>query len=200
MQEAIFNTLAGIVLLVAIYLSAKTSILKDSEIGKPQGKEKMFSFSRTQAMWWTTIIACCFIIGCGVSTTYFVNLNPTCLVLLGIGVSTNVVGRIIDSNDKSNLGATVRFQDKIETHGFFKDILRDGETSNFSVHRFQALVFTFLALWIPFPTQAAEALRTQAIPAIDLKSPLDHQVFQRQTADLGSVEVRGVLPQAAQEG
>jgi hypothetical protein len=137
--QLIFNIMAGAVVLLAIYLAAYTTILKDSDVDKPSEKDKMYSFSRTQAMWWTTIVAFCFIVGCGAAANHIIALNATCLILLSIGVSTSVVGRVIDSSDKSK--GNPRFQDTIGTQGFFNDILMDSEHTNISVHRFQSLIF-----------------------------------------------------------
>lgn len=141
-MQTFFNSLAGIVLLLCIYVSFKTSILKDSDLGKPTSGSKMFSFARTQGMWWTTIIVCCFIVGCGLdSSKHIMPLNSTCLILLSIGIGTTVMGRVIDNTDKDN--NVIRFQDSSPSGGFFKDILRDGQ-SGITVHRFQALIFNFI--------------------------------------------------------
>lgn len=136
--QLIFNLLAGLLVVVAVSLSAKTSILKDAVLAPGQDPTtKMYSFARTIGMWWTVIIAFCFIIGCGHDSGHLLDLNATCLTLLGIGAGTTAVGRMIDNHDTAE--GIARYQEKQNNKQFFRDLLTDGP--NLAVHRFQALVF-----------------------------------------------------------
>lgn len=140
MDPIYFRGIAGIIVISAIYVSVNTEILKDMVITSPQQIPiKTYSFSRTQGLWWTTIIASCFIIAFG-EQGKVVNLSPTCLTLLGIGVGTTAVGKVIDNYDLK--GGFVRYQDINTTENFFKDILWDG--TGISVSRYQSLIFNLI--------------------------------------------------------
>jgi hypothetical protein len=134
--------IASMIILAAIYLSYRTEILRNPTAVADSGTErKSYSFSRTQLMWWTVIISCCFIIMFGETGEF--NLNVTALTLLGIGVATTTLGGTIDVSQaqSAQTQATVRHQDEKNKH-FLQDILSDGH--GVSAHRFQALVFNIL--------------------------------------------------------
>jgi hypothetical protein len=133
--------IAGLIVLAAIYLSFTTDIIRNPTAADSQGARKSYSFSRTQLMWWTVIISCCFIVMFGETGTFV--LNATTLTLLGIGAATTTLGSTIDMSQAQAAQAqtTVRHQDESNKH-FLQDILSDGH--GVSAHRFQALVFNIL--------------------------------------------------------
>lgn len=122
----------------AIYLSVKTDILKDLSTGTT----KPYSFSRTQLMWWTLIIASCYIL----AFAHYENLpalNSTTLALLGIGLGTTTFARVVDNTQVNQAAANgiARHQDE-SSQGFLTDLLSD--ETGISVHRFQAFVFNVI--------------------------------------------------------
>ncbi len=126
--------------IAAIFLSLKTTIIKDIS----DSPNKPYSFSRTQLLWWTLLIASCFILG----FAYNENLpaiNNTALALLGIGLGTTTLARVVDNNqvNQAQSGATniVRHQNQ-PSQGFFTDLLSDD--TGISVHRFQSFVFNVI--------------------------------------------------------
>lgn len=137
-METLSYIIAGLLLAFSIYVVNKTTILKDSIILDPSmGNQKSFSFARTQGFWWTTIIAICSILAFGYHGAILI--NKTCLVLMGIGVGTTAVGKIIDDFD---LGAGIpRHQDDPKVD-FFMDILSD--STGVSVHRYQLFIFNII--------------------------------------------------------
>lgn len=140
-MDTIYYIIAGIIVLSAIYVSVNTGILKDTVITTPNDIPiKTYSFARTQGLWWTTIIAACFVIAFGANHEIVVNLNSTCLTLLGIGIGTSTIGKVIDNYDLK--AGFVRYQDQKSTDNFFTDILSDG--TGISVHRYQSLIFNLI--------------------------------------------------------
>ncbi|KAB2916860.1 MAG: hypothetical protein F9K23_06575 [Bacteroidetes bacterium] len=124
--------------LAAIFLSLKTTIIKDIS----DSPNKPYSFSRTQLLWWTLLIASCFILG----FAYNENLpaiNNTALALLGIGLGTTTLARVVDNNqvNQSSTNNIVRHQNQA-SQGFFTDLLSDD--TGISVHRFQSFVFNVI--------------------------------------------------------
>lgn len=122
----------------AIFLSLKTTIIKDIS----DSPNKPYSFSRTQLLWWTLLIASCFILG----FAYNENLpaiNNTALALLGIGLGTTTLARVVDNNqvNQSSTNNIVRHQNQA-SQGFFTDLLSDD--TGISVHRFQSFVFNVI--------------------------------------------------------
>lgn len=122
----------------AIYLSLKTDILKDFSTGTT----KPYSFSRTQLMWWTLIIASCYIL----AFAHYENLpaiNSTTLALLGIGLGTTTFARVVDNTqvNQATANGTNRHQNET-SQGFFTDLLSD--ETGISIHRFQAFVFNVI--------------------------------------------------------
>lgn len=133
-MKILFYILAGMVVLLSLFLAIRTDIIRDIS----NSEKKPYSLSRTQLLWWTTIVLSCFIIYYACYETLSV-LNNETLTLLGISVSTTVSGSIIDNTEiKQN---ALRHQDKL-SGGFFYDLLSDG--NGLSIHRFQNLVFTIL--------------------------------------------------------
>lgn len=146
-MEYIFCYITPIVFVViGILLSFKTEILKDkSKIDKSKISDsdlaKPYSFARTQLMWWTLIIIALYAHGIGLTFNEesLIELNDTCLILLGISLGTTVSARIIDNTDINN--NLERHQDK-SSKGFLIDILKD--ENGISIHRFQALAFNII--------------------------------------------------------
>lgn len=142
MTSSVFKIYAVGIVIGSIAISIWSDILKDVFItNDDQSQTKMYSFSRVQGMWWTVIISFCYTwayAAKGVGEV--INLNSTCLTLLGIGVSTTLIGSLIDNNDINS--GKKRFQDNTNSQNFFWDILTDGKTV--TVHRFQALIFNIV--------------------------------------------------------
>lgn len=122
----------------AIYLSMKTQMLKDISDGNP----KPYSFSRAQLLWWTLIIASCYVLGYGHSESLPM-VNSTCIALLGIGLGTTTLARVVDNTQVNNAATagTGRHQNE-NSQGFLIDLLSD--ETGVSVHRFQSLIFNVL--------------------------------------------------------
>jgi hypothetical protein len=122
----------------AIYLSAKTQMLKDISNGNP----KPYSFARTQLLWWTLIIASCYILGYGHSESLPL-VNNSCIALLGIGLGTTTLARVVDNTQVNQQIATGISRHQNETsQGFLVDLLSD--ETGISVHRFQSLIFNVI--------------------------------------------------------
>ena len=138
----VFKIYAIGIVIGSIAISIWSDILKDVFINnETQSQTKTYSFSRVQGMWWTVIISFCYTWAYAENgTKSIIELNSTCLTLLGIGVGTTLIGSLIDNNDTSS--GKQRYQDTITSKGFFWDILCDGKTV--TVHRFQALIFNII--------------------------------------------------------
>ncbi len=156
-MSALFEILAFLVLIGCLILSIWTPILKDiviypgAETKPSPNKEtvpvvswkiKQYSYSRTQAMFWTAIVLFCFIWACGVNNGVTIDFNKTCLILLGIGATTTIMARFIDNKDLNDAQILNRHQEINPSRGFFWDILNDGNT--YSIHRFQAFVLNLV--------------------------------------------------------
>lgn len=124
-----------LVVFSGLYLAFKTEILKDQSALQ----NKPFSFARTQLLWWTLIILCCFSIYYGVNGSIG-QLNRSSLILLGISLGTTTAAKIIDNTEISN--NVIRHQDKVLRKGFFNNIISD--ENGISIHRFQALIFNLI--------------------------------------------------------
>jgi len=120
-------------------------LLRDEITGDDKTIKKPYSLARVQVALWTIII------GCSYLYIYFCNslcgenlliLNKTALALLGISIGTAVVAKNIDTTQLNNPN---RHQNG-GSGGFFLDILSD--ENGISVHRFQAVLFTVIAVVI----------------------------------------------------
>ncbi|GAA3620680.1 hypothetical protein [Flavivirga jejuensis] len=120
---------------VGLYLARKTDLLKDQSTSS----EKPYSFSRSQLLWWTLIILCCFSIYYG-TVGEIQKINKSSLILLGISLGTTTAARVIDSTEVSN--NIPRHQDRLDKKGFMYNILSD--ENGISIHRFQAVVFNLI--------------------------------------------------------
>lgn len=114
------------------WLLVKTDALRDTSTAK----DKPYSFSRVQLLWWTLVVVCSELI---VLFVYgkLLNITTTCLELMGISLAATTTGRVIDNN-QINDPNTNRHQDH-ESEGFVSDIMSD--ENGMSVHRFQAVIF-----------------------------------------------------------
>jgi hypothetical protein len=132
----------------AFRLSIKTNLIKDDSILT----NKPFSYGKSQLFWWTVIIISEFIWCAVVSDGAIPKLNSFCLALLGISIGTTTVAALIDNADKNTPNLT-RHQDKNQCASFIRDILSD-EQGNYSIHRFQSLIFNLsigiIFLWMFF--------------------------------------------------
>lgn len=138
LREVVFQYLLPIlIILVGLYMAAKTNLLKDISDLTP----KPYSFARSQLFWWSLIIVCCFSISYG-STGTMPELSASCLILLGISLGTTTTARIIDNNEINS--KIVRYQNELDKKGkgFLYNILSD--ENGVSIHRFQALVFNII--------------------------------------------------------
>jgi hypothetical protein len=130
-----------LIILVGLYLSFKTNVIRDAIVPAltSEGKTRRpYSFARAQIMWWTLIILSIYCIYYGKNDVGIHQPSPNLLALLGISAGTTTLGSLIDSNDM--LEKKVRQQDMgANKSGFLADILDDG--NGISVHRFQALIF-----------------------------------------------------------
>lgn len=136
MHLSIFG-IASIILIwgVAIYLSVKTAILKDTNTGD----SNTYSLAKTQLLWWTLIIITCFIVALDSSHgKIFPDLNSTVVTLLGISLGTTATSKIIDSQLKVQGKRT----HSAGSRSFMHDILSD--ENGVSVHRFQTVVFNII--------------------------------------------------------
>jgi hypothetical protein len=129
-------------LFVSLKLAFSTNLIKDDSIQL----NKPYSYARAQLFWWTIIIISVFI-WCAVFNQGVPQLTPLCLALLGISAGTTAAGTLIDSADKNTTNVQ-RHQDANECSSFFKDILSDKD-GNYSIHRFQSLIFN-IAIGIIF--------------------------------------------------
>lgn len=123
-----------------IYLGIKTNMLKDISTAK----KMPYSFSRVQMAWWTVVVIGSYIYiimnrtGWADTATFTNNIiSRSALILMGIGASTTVAGRIIDNSQSDS----DRHQDE-DSEGFILDILSDA--NGVSIHRFQSLIFNFI--------------------------------------------------------
>ncbi len=123
-------------LYIAFRLAIKTNLIKDDSIGA----DKPFSFAKSQLFWWTGIIFSVFI-WCAVFSMGVPQLTTLTLALLGISAGTTAAASMIDNTDKNTPGI-IRHQDANRCQSFLKDILSDAQ-GNYSIHRFQSLIFNF---------------------------------------------------------
>jgi hypothetical protein len=101
---------------------------------------KPYSLARVQLWWWTVLVLVGWILAYGINKQ-LLQLNATCLALLGISVATTSTARLIDMTDSTD-GAR-RHQDTEELQsGFFVDLVSDER--GLSLHRLQSVAFHFV--------------------------------------------------------
>src|SRR5579862_6836090 len=130
------NFASALFLGLALYLSVKTPILHDQSVQQ----RPPYSYSRTQAMWWTVIVLSLYIVVYG-HAGQVPQFNSTCAVLLGISLGTTAGARMIDAGDVAN-PTVVRSQDTSVSAGFLIDILSD--ENGLSIHRLQSFAFNLI--------------------------------------------------------
>lgn len=131
-------------LYAALWYIANSNICKDPAFdtnGVAKTSNLTYSFSRTQLWWWTVIIISSFIFIYG-DTGVLVPFNTTVVILLGLGIGTNLLGRVIDKSQTDRLPNGTRQQDAFKSQGFLTDILSDD--NGISIHRFQTFVFNIV--------------------------------------------------------
>jgi hypothetical protein len=112
-------------------------------------KERPYSYSRTQMFWWTIIIISCYGYFYAIYGT-LLPLDPTCILLLGMGISVQIFGKTIDNSQKANDRDKTsdsnllpkRHQDLNPSQGLLTDILSD--ENGISMHRLQSVAFNII--------------------------------------------------------
>ncbi len=155
-------------LIIAVFvLAAKTEILRD-QVKEPEdqpgeieakkktaSKEKPYSLSRTQLIYWSVIIVMAYVF-IWIVTGELAALTGSTLALLGISIGTTAGAKLIDSSQ----GDRSRHQEKA-SENFLVDILSDDK--GISVHRFQMVLWT-VVLGIIFVRQVVLNLE---LPQLD---------------------------------
>lgn len=106
-----------------------------------------FSLARTQLAVWITIIGSVYTYAVFWDNMDTMIINSTALLLMGISGGTFVAGMMIDKIDIDD--KKMRHQDIYTESNFFKNILDDG-TGGVSIHRFQNVVWTVIAIFTYF--------------------------------------------------
>jgi hypothetical protein len=119
---------------ILLVFALKRGLIRDDSILPPG--QRPFSLSRSQLMFWTFIIAVCYVL-IALVTGELAPLTTSTLILLGISGLTTATASTIDSNDKLN--NVSRQQDVYASNGFLNDVLSD--VNGISVNRFQMLLF-----------------------------------------------------------
>ena len=148
-----------LIIMSFICLAATTDLLRDlvgnpkridaqklieSYQNNPNPVRSPFSLARTQLGFWITTIACIYIYAILWDQYEITKINNTALLLMGISAGTFATGAIIDTSE--NADGIPRSQDEPGSGNFLKDILSDKD--GISVHRFQNVVWTVIALII----------------------------------------------------
>ena len=159
--ETLFIYIGPILIIgLALLLAFKSDLIKE---GSP---EKHYSLARTQLLWWSVIILCCFCVSYG-NNCIIPTFNESILCLLGIGTGTMTVASLM--NDKKLQDNYVSFKDGTKSRGLLIDILNDGD--GISVHRFQAVLFNvvFGAIFLhKFFTAANQAFPSFSVEQLGL--------------------------------
>jgi len=112
--------------------------------------ERPYSYARTQLFWWSIIIFSCYAIFFALYGN-LLPLNPTCVLLLGGGLATQLLGKTIDKNQLDNttqgrgtnaVPNPTRHQDTNPSRGLLTDILSD--ENGISIHRLQSVAFNII--------------------------------------------------------
>jgi hypothetical protein len=123
-----------------------------------------FSLARTQLAIWTVVIAATYLyrmLCLKDCTTLTLASSSSTLALLAISAGTTGAASIIDRNNMQSSSSIPRHQNA-PSQGFFLDILSD--ESGISIHRFQNVIFTIVAIAIYLSEAAAG---TCALPPMD---------------------------------
>jgi hypothetical protein len=176
------NQLAAVLIdwficMLALTLSVFSNILRDplgkenkmlgqnivNQIENKPPAQSPFSLSRTQLVLWITIIGCVYVYAILWDSRDISGVNQTALILMGISAGTFAAGAILDTSEIDQ--GIPRSQDE-PSNGFFKDILSDSK--GISIHRFQNLVWTLIAIAIYFYRYANPPKGTEnVLPVLD---------------------------------
>lgn len=135
-------------------------ILANAAMGSTTPVNPPYSLARTQLVTWITIIGSVYAFAILWDSRNPVIINSTALILMGISAGTFTIGAIVDTTEMQE--GIPRLQDQPSSGNFLKDILSDSK--GISVHRFQNLVWTIIAIIIYFyrysnpPTGSTDAL------------------------------------------
>lgn len=112
----------------------------------PTDTQAPYSLSRTQLAVWITIISSLYLYAILWDEKKITEINNTALLLMGISAGTFAIGAILDTTEIQQ--GTPRNQDEPSSKWFLKDILSDEK--GISVHRFQNVVWTIVAIIVYF--------------------------------------------------
>jgi len=138
-------------------------------------KERPYSYARTQLFWWSLIIFNCYGIFFALYGT-LLPLNPTCILLLGGGLATQLLGKTIDKNQlestakgdgDNSIPNPIRHQDTNPSKGVLTDILSDD--NGISIHRLQSVMFNTI-YGIGFISWFMKSVGCCQYPLIDFES------------------------------
>ena len=137
-------------------------------------KDRPYSYARTQLFWWSLIIFNCYGIFFALYGT-LLPLNPTCIILLGGGLATQLLGKTIDKSQLENtakgdgnnpIAIPIRHQDT-NSKGVLTDILLDD--NGISIHRLQSVMYNIL-YGIGFISYFIKSVGCCQYPLIDFES------------------------------
>jgi|GEM_PF-1021161 hypothetical protein len=120
--------------------------LANAAVGNTDPVDPPYSLARTQLVIWITIIGSVYTFAVLWDGRDPLVINNTALILMGISAGTFAVGAIVDTTEIQQ--GIPRIQDQPSTNNFLRDILSDSK--GVSVHRFQNLVWTIIAIVIYF--------------------------------------------------
>jgi hypothetical protein len=156
------------ILFFSIKWAQTTTIIRDEAYdtsGVLVTKNLPYSYSRTQLLWWTTIIMSCYVLLFGI-TGVLIPLNGTVVLLLGLGVGVYGFARLIDNNQTTSLESGTRHQETEGHKDFLTDILSDN--IGISIHRVQSFVFNII-FGLAFIFYYVQALRTGDYPFLEME-------------------------------
>jgi hypothetical protein len=145
--------LIAVLIIVFLYLALNSSLLRDivgedHEVDVSDNKnieiKAPFSLSRTQIAIWITFIASIYIHAIFWRQCTDISINTTALIMMGISAGTLATGTLLDISEIE--AGIVRTQNEPSSGNFFIDILSD--SSGISIHRFQNVVWTVVAIII----------------------------------------------------
>ena len=118
----------------------------ESQDNDPEKASPPFSLSRTQLAVWITIISSVYLYAVFWDRRSIGEINSTALTLMGISAGTFAIGAVMDTTEIQQ--GVVRHQEAQPSINFFRDLLTDN--NGISVHRFQNLVWTIVAIMVYF--------------------------------------------------
>lgn len=123
-----------------------------------------YSLARTQLAIWITVISSLYLHAilwnqCKLD----VGINITALILMGISAGTFATGAILDTIEIEQ--GLPRSQDQPASKFFLRDILSD--KNGISIHRFQNVIWTVIALLVYFYRYNHKAIGADCLPELD---------------------------------